>query len=174
MRHVLPLLILTLCLALAACSGDEPPPDNGAQDQAASDQAPATRTPQAIGQDIRAAHAQAMAQLADLLGREQDPDQLLPQVRQLHEATARNLVALGRERQNLDTFGKADCDRVIQQGMTSIPPETYAALDQAVQRYAANPDLAEALAGFNDIVQYAILELLREQRPAEATRLGAG
>ena len=169
---LLPALALLLAVALlpTACSDQETSQDQTTEPSAAATPTPITRSPQAIGQDIQAAHLQAMNNLAQILQSEQPPTDLLNQILALRETTIHQLVALGRERQKLDTFGKADCDRIIQQGMTQIP--SYQTLDQARATYAANPELADALDSFNDIIHYAILELLKEQYPAEAARLG--
>ena len=84
------------------------------------------------------------------------------------------MVALGHRREALDDAGRAAVDARITAALGGLPTATYDAYQQAYTDYSSDLDVASLIASFNILGQYANFDLLREQAPAEAERLGIG
>ena len=58
--------------------------------------------------------------------------------------------------------------------LNRLPATTFEAYQQTLTDYRDDPDLSDLIASFNIIGQYANFDLLRDQEPDEAARLGIG
>ena len=56
--------------------------------------------------------------------------------------------------------------------VSAVPSETFEAYQEALDFYFDDPEVRELISDFNVIGQYANFDLLREQEPEEAARLG--
>jgi hypothetical protein len=63
-------------------------------------------------------------------------------------------------------------DARITAALGSLPTATYDAYQQAYTDYSGDLEVANLIASFNILGQYANFDLLREQAPDEAARLG--
>lgn len=116
---------------------------------------------------------ETMADLVNLLRDRPPPAKLRPRLEALWQARTTDFVALGRRREALDASKRAAVDAELAAGLARLPRETFAAFTAAVDHYRPlDSALANRLAEFNTITQYANFALLRAQRPIEADRLG--
>jgi membrane-bound lytic murein transglycosylase len=181
-RHDAPRLVALLLVALAAtalvsCGGSAEKPEAAAGTSASASTTVGTQTtPDALGQQIGALYVQALSEVTDLLRDKPAAAQVSASVRQLKETYARQLVELGRAREALDASGRAGVDAAIRAKVDAIAGEPwYAAYGEVTQHYLTqDADLHALVASFNVIGQYANFDLLRQQEPDEATRLGVG
>ena len=82
------------------------------------------------------------------------------------------MVALGRRREALGTADRATVDGRITAALDRLPAATYEAYQEAFTYYGSDLEVANLIAAFNILGQYANFDLLREQAPEEAERLG--
>jgi hypothetical protein len=81
-------------------------------------------------------------------------------------------VAFGRQREAMAGPDRATVDAGVSRALAGLAAETLADYQAAIDHYADDPELNELIRSFNIIGQYAAFDLLREQEPEEATRLG--
>jgi hypothetical protein len=169
------LLVVLAATALASCGGSAENPEAAAGTSAsASTTVGAPTTPDALGQQIGALYVQALSEVTDLLRDKPAPAQVSASVERLKETYVRQLVELGRAREALDASGRAGVDAAIRAKVDAIAGEPwYANYGEVTQHYLAqDADLHALVVSFNVIGQYANFDLLREQEPDEARRLG--
>jgi hypothetical protein len=181
---VLCLIVVLMCvtLCLTACSAPTTPSAPAPAVPASSNAAPPTSapaapkvlTPKELGDKIGAVYVGSLEAATKLLENKPDAATVLPQVAALREQTIQQLVELGKQREALSTSERANVDNAINSALTSIASapwyKTYSDLSQYY--FDKNQDLQKALASFNIIGQYANFDLLKQQEPAEAQRLG--
>ncbi|MCA9298785.1 MAG: hypothetical protein KDA28_06950, partial [Phycisphaerales bacterium] len=133
-------------------------------------------SPESVGQAIGDTYVEAMTELRTMLEPRPAADQLNADIEALHERYVQILVPLGAQREAMDEGDRATVDSTMQRVMWSEAPAEIRNLDwmtEAQSHYRPDDnDLANRIASFNTITQYAVYELLRAQEPAEATRLG--
>lgn len=169
------LLSAGLLATLSACGDGEAAPGTASSENTLVAQA---ETPQEVGEAIKAVYVDAIQQTAALLTDRPPAEEVEPRMRALHDATVEQLVALGHKREAMSAADRAVVDRPVK--LISIDAdfmEAFQVYSQAERAYAAQPgapgyDLYQMIRGMNIITQYAFFELLREQEPAEAQRLG--
>ncbi|THB69633.1 MAG: hypothetical protein D6E12_04275 [Desulfovibrio sp.] len=174
-------LLLALALGVAACSSEEPQQ----QETEETSQAPASdrlenipalpppsRSAEEVGEAVAQIYLNAIAELVVLTQGTPPVEEIAPQVDNLRQETITALVQWGEKREELDTRGKETCDRLIQLAFTHIPEQDLAALQNAQTAYRGDAELSSAFEDMYFITRYAIFELLREQAPMEADRLG--
>jgi hypothetical protein len=183
-RKVLCLIVVLTCvtLCLTACGAPTTPstpapaaPASGSAAQPTSEPAaPQAMTPQELGDKIGAVYVGSLEAATKLLENKPDAATALPQVAALREQTIQQLVELGKQREALSTAERASVDNAINSALTAIASapwyKTYS--DHSQYYFDKNQDLQKALASFNIIGQYANFDLLKQQEPAEAQRLG--
>ncbi|GAB4326386.1 MAG: hypothetical protein Kow0069_32830 [Promethearchaeota archaeon] len=87
-------------------------------------------------------------------------------VRELWDDAIGQLVELGREREKFDDSAKAAANSAIMGAIYSLPRAQFDEFNDLVNHYRPlDNDLANFIAGFNIITQYADFELLRKQNP---------
>ena len=180
MKRVL-LLVVVAAVGLAACGGDTTPTTSGASTTtvASTTSAPGTTTspeadPGGLGDRIGDLYLAAYDDVVALLGPRPDAAEAAAGLAALKEGYVQQMVALGYEREALDAAGRAIVDARITAALSSLPAATYEAYQQAHTYYGGDLELANLIASFNILGQYANFDLLREQNPDEAARLGIG
>lgn len=182
----LALLLIVLVLAtgmiLAGCGGDDEPADSEetATTEAASGDSDATAQDLSgmsgaeLGDAASALYAQAMQDLNALLADKPDAAAVTADVEALREEYIQQMVALGAQRETLDDLGKTEMDAAMASAMMSANNEDwYTTYSDLYEHYAAGDvDFVNLLASFNILTQYANYDLLKEQDPEEAARLG--
>jgi len=192
--------ILTILLASWLCAGC-PAGDEGSNDEASEEGAPEEGTQETeesaeseetaeeevaeepvndaeavreLGDRIFQRYNQALLELAEVLDGFPETEQVAPAVASLKERIITDMIALGREREALSEAGRTAFSMGLSAGMMNNPnQEAWDAYSEAFEHYnEADFDFGQELTSFNVITQYAQFDLLREQLPEEADRLG--
>lgn len=174
------IVVLTVVtLWLTACGGGgapapAAPASPSATPPTAAPVAPKALTPKELGDKIGVVYVGSLQAVTKQLENKPDAATALPQVTKLQEQTIQQLVELGKQREALSVADRASVDNAINSALMAIASEpwykTYTELSQYY--FDKAPDLQKALASFNIIGQYANFDLLKQQAPAEAQRLG--
>lgn len=168
-------LLAATILALAACGGGTAASSTTvvATTTTASTTA-ASLSPGALGDQIGARYLAAYDDLVALLAGRPDAAAAAEGLSVLKEQYIQEMVALGYQREALDSAGRATVDARITAALDSLPTATYDAYQQAYSDYSSDLEVANLIASFNILGQYANFDLLRQQAPEEAERLGLG
>ena len=183
-------ILVGASVVAASCGGDDDVADDGA---AATTDAPATPTPagtssplettiaassemspQELGDEIGTLYLAVYDDVIATLEDRPEPAEATARLTELEATYIEQFVELGRQREMLDESGRATVDTAISTAIMSLPEETLAEYQAAIDDYADPdaPELSELIRSFNIIGQYASFDLLREQDPDEAARLG--
>ena len=139
--------------------------------QAAAD--PAQMSPADLGDAIGTLYVEAIGAVTEELGPRPEPEALRPKLETMKEGYVSKLVAYGRAREAMAEADRATVDSKIGSAMMRVPNETWTAYSEGQQHYfSSDSDLADLIASFNVITQYANFDLLEKQEPDEAKRLG--
>ena len=131
-------------------------------------------TPRQLGNAIGEVYCEGMSSLAALLDTE-DPAALTTAVEALKASLVERLVALGHQRQALESDERGAVDMATQFAVRRVDMAAFKAMSDACNTYRQSHNaLSNLLASFNVIHQYAAFELLAQQLPDEAARLGVG
>jgi len=127
-----------------------------------------------LGDAVVALWAEATQKLVTLLDSKPEVDAVGAQVKQLKEEYVQKLVELGRQREALDLVAQTRMNARTVAGLEgSADADWYTTYMTIYDHYAGgDQDFANLLASFNILTQYADFELLKEQAPEEAARLG--
>ena len=96
------------------------------------------------------------------------------QVEQLKTDTITKLVELGKAREAMSTSDRAKVDSKITTALSAAGSEDWYTTYNDVWKFysTADTEFGNLIAAFNVIGQYANFDLLKQQLPDEATRLG--
>lgn len=174
MTHVfLSLIALSLCaVTLAACG--EADTETAATTSAFAQ----AETPEEVGEAVKSLYLHAIEQTVALLEDRPTAEAVAPQLQSLQTQTIEQLVALGRKREQMDASDRVIVDRPMKlismdaDFMQAFQAFAQSEKDYHVQKDAPGYDVYQMIRGMNIITQYAFFELLREQKPEEAQRLG--
>ena len=81
------------------------------------------------------------------------------------------MYEFGLQREALDEGARSSVDQFVQNGVGSIPYDLNEAYRRAHSHYMST-EIGNLIAEFNVITQYANFDLLKQQAPTEAKRLG--
>lgn len=171
--------VVTLALVAAGCgdSGEGATAEPAAPAPATTVVAPtepdsAPMTPTELGDRIGVRYVEAVEELVALLRDRPSGATTLAGVQELKERFVQEFVELGRVRQALNAADRATVDARIGAGIGGISPDLFAEYQQLQADYlTTDAAIAEIVASFNIITQYANFDLLQQQEPAEAARL---
>jgi hypothetical protein len=160
---------------LAACGGGAPATPTQPPAPAPT-AAPAGPSPEALGDQVGQLYFQALADATNLVKAKADPATVKPQLLALKEKYIQQLVAVGRQ---WATLSKAD-KGVAQFAVTNwtrkfSTADWYQPFQDAQTFYNSAKDgseVANLMSAFFIIGQYADFDLLKQQAPDEAKRLG--
>ena len=164
-------------LLLTACGGDDSGSNTAttAGGQSATTAAqPEEMTPDEIADAVGATWADAIQELVALLESKPEASAIKSQVEQLKESYIGKLVALGRLREALSDSDRARVSSGITTALDGFADEPWFASYMDIYDGYSDGDLdfANLLASFNILTQYADFDLLKQQAPEEAARLG--
>lgn len=174
-------VVLATSLILVGCGGGSSETDSTAPPTA---EQPTVTTEQAASAEnmggseladaIYATWAEAMQKLDTLLADRPDPASVQTQVEQLKEEYIQKLVALGHQVAALDPAEKARMQaELLSASMHADEEDWYASYSDIYMDYAGSDvEFSNLVADFNILAQYADFELLKQQTPDEAARLG--
>ncbi|MBN1620520.1 hypothetical protein JW890_07335 [candidate division WOR-3 bacterium] len=131
-------------------------------------------TPKELGEKIGTVYVKALEDVTELIKDRPEIAEVRPAVEELKEANIRVLVELGSLREAMDQTEKGAVDMAILSKIGALSEsdwyETYTA---ALKDYLGEDrEFYELLSSFNIIGQYANFDLLKQQEPDEAKRLG--
>ncbi|MCU0280418.1 MAG: hypothetical protein MUE66_00980 [Acidimicrobiia bacterium] len=177
MRQTAGALLAAGIVALAGCGGQTTATTTTAGTTTTTT-APATTAatadPAALGDEIGALYLAAYDDLIALLADRPASADAAAALASLKEQYIQQMVALGHRREALDDAGRAAVDARITAALGSLSTATYDAYQQAYADYSGDLEVTNLIASFNILGQYANFDLLREQAPDEAERLGIG
>jgi hypothetical protein len=178
---LLAILLVTAGLLLAACGGSDDPTATTAAGGSATTAA-ATPTSEAaaalganeLGDQIGAVYVGSIEAVAVLLKDKPEAATVKAQVEDLKASTITKLVELGKAREAMSTSDRAKVDFQINAALTAAgSKDWYTTYNDVWKHYsAADAEFGNVIAAFNIIGQYANFDLLKQQLPEEATRLG--
>ena len=132
-------------------------------------------TPRQLGDTIGGLYCEGLASLAGLIDGTDDPAALATEAAALKESLIARFVELGHLRQGLDDAERQAVDMATQFALRRADMGAFKAMTDACNTYRASHNaLSNLLASFNVIHQYAAFDLLAQQLPDEAARLGVG
>lgn len=168
-------VLFVLAIGLLAACGGAPAASTGPAGSAAT-AVPAGSNPQDLGNQVGQLYFQALEDATNLVKAKPDPATVKPQLEALKEKYIQQLVTLGRQ---WATLSKADVGRAqfAVTGWTGKfgTADWYQPFQDAQTHYnntKGGSDIASLMSSFFIIGQYADFELLKQQNPAEAKRLG--
>ncbi len=131
-------------------------------------------TPKELGEKIGSVYVKALEDVTELIKDSPEIAEVRPAVEELKENNIRVLVELGHLREALDQTERSAVDMAILGKIGALSDsdwyETYTA---ALNDYLGKDrEFYELLSSFNIIGQYANFDLLKQQEPDEAKRLG--
>lgn len=154
----------------AGCGGGEQASATGEQ---AAAQAPAAMSPAELGEAIGNVYKEAIEDVAAAMADRPEAAALRPKLETMKEGYVQHLVDLGRAREALGPGDRATVDSKVRIAISLVPTATFTAFAEGQSHYISKDrDLANLIASFNVITQYADFELLKKQAPDEAKRLG--
>jgi len=167
-------LALVIVATLAACGADQDAAATNEGAEAASGQkAAADMTPDELGKAIGEVYVDSLTQVTDLMKDRPEPAELQPKVEALKASTIEKLVTLGRVKETMTSAERAGVDGATSIAMNKVPSAVFTAYAEGQSYYVSKDrDLANEIASFNIITQYASFDLLKKQAPDEAKRLG--
>lgn len=135
---------------------------------------PDTASPDELGDSIGVLYVAAYDDVIAALEDRPDAAEATIELTALRDQYIEQLVELGWQREALDEPSRATVDARISSALMRLPAETLTEYQAAIDHYTSDAELDTLIRSFNIIGQYANFELLREQEPSEAARLGIG
>ncbi|MBN2362849.1 hypothetical protein JXL83_01820 [candidate division WOR-3 bacterium] len=176
MRKSILLIALPAAVFLLSCSKST---RDGADTTAVSDTSAAVvpdepMNPKELGEEIGSVYLKALEDVTDLIKDKPDAEEIRPAVEELKEANIQILVELGKLREAMNPSDRGLVDIAIMGKLDSLSKvEWYTTYTTVISEYAStNRDFYDLLSSFNIIGQYANFDLLKNQEPEEAKRLG--
>ena len=173
-------LLLTACGGApapaqpAASGGSVPATEAPAAQPTAAPAQPKEQTPQELGDEIGKVYVGALEDVSKLVANKPAAAEVKTKVAELKEQVIQQLVELGKKREAMSAADRQTVTARISMALSNIgSADWYAKYSEAVSYYnKEDSDLSGMLASFNIIGQYAQFELLKQQEPQEAERLG--
>jgi hypothetical protein len=170
-------VVAMVALAVTACGGSSGSPSTTTPSSSSSVSPTTTEaslSPGELGNQIGATYVGALRDAALALKDKPDVAAVRAQIEQLKNDTVAKLVEFGRAREAMNAGDRASVDAKITAALSAAGAEDwYATYNDVWQHYSSiDTDFANLVAAFNVIGQYANFDLLKQQAPAEAARLG--
>lgn len=150
--------------------------DMGASDAASAESAQAAKemTPTDLGNRIGQLYVEALTEVTEAMTDRPAADDLQPTLEVLKDQYVSQFVELGQQKLALGEADRATVDSRVRLGINMVPKELFSAYAEGQRHYIESGDseLAKLISEFNIITQYADFELLKQQAPKEAERLG--
>ena len=130
-------------------------------------------SPKELGAKIADLYVQAITDLSELVTDHPPAQEVNPEIEALKESYVQKLVALGKQREPLEDSDKSTVDLNIRLAISDVyKGDAYTVYGEAVNHYFQEKEVHTLLTDFNIITQYANFDLLKDQAPEEAERLG--
>jgi hypothetical protein len=169
-------VVAVLLVVIAGC-GDGADPAQSSDGDTVEDTVEAVTVdlsdPQVLGDMVAADYVNAMREVVALCEPRPSAPELKPQIDALFERYVEIFVGYGRYYQAMDAQQRAAVDSKMTNAFFSVGEDLFESFSQAASHYSAlDTELGDRLRAFNIITQYYNYDLLREQEPEEAARLG--
>ena len=166
------LLALLTVLLLVVCDQAATTDDEGGEVEVAEavEETPVINA-HSLGATILEDYTSALTELNDLLADKPAAEDVLADVTALKEKYVDRFVGYGKARLDFSEADNSKVNLAVRIGLGRVPVEIFTAYSEN-HKYYFNTDLKDIVVSFNIITQYADFELLKQQAPEEATRLG--
>jgi hypothetical protein len=170
------LALLCLLLAVGGC-GRSQTDEAGTTTASAGSQAPAQSVEQ-LGESIREIYLRAMRETTTMLQDKPSPDQVAAELADSKQQWIAEMVALGRQIEKLDEAEQQRAHAAVRSMYRDLQKDPglsadWQAFNRSINAYiASDPEFFRELKPLNILTQYAFFDLLRQQTPKEAERLG--
>ncbi|MGB0133734.1 hypothetical protein [Dokdonella sp.] len=167
---------LVLILGVSGCGRSGT--DATSQSQPPANSRSIAPQPDQLGAAISDIHLRAMKETAAMLQGKPSPDQIAAQFAESKQQWIAEMVALGQQVEKLDDADRKRVEaavRTMYRQLQSDPALSadWQAFSAAINAYInSDPAFHRELKPLNILTQYAFFDLLREQAPREAERLG--
>jgi hypothetical protein len=171
-------LVVAFAVAAAGCAGELPTPGQTSSTVATVSTSTTESQTVELGTQIGAAWSEAIQKLVPMLEGTPPMASLQTPVAQLKEEYVQKMVALGRQVQTLDAERQQEVyDRAQDILDATANADWFTRYVTLYDQYAAHTDQASQdfailLSTFNTLTEYAFFDVLKEQDPDEASRLG--
>ena len=163
-------LVALLSLVFSSCGGS----NSKTEEQEVTQEVKQKKvSAEELGEKINESYSNALTELVELLKETPDAAEAGPKIEVLKEKYIQEFVALGKAREEMDEAEKSKVDLTIRIGLQNIYSDpVYTNYAEVINNYLTDSDTYKKLTDFNIITQYANFELLKQQEPEEAQRLG--
>ncbi len=130
--------------------------------------------PSQLGEAIGDVWVEAIEELNALLSERPDAAAVGDDVRALKEKHIEKLVGFGRQRASLGASEQASVNAAVRVALSAAAAADWYAeyTDTQAHYLSSDQEFSRLLSSFNILTQYADFELLKQQEPDEAARLG--
>lgn len=157
-------------MVFSSCGGSSSPSEKQDVSQEVQEE---KLSPDALGEKIMDLYSNALIELAELLKDTPEAAVAGPNVDVLKEKYIQEFIVLGKAKEELEEADRSKVDLALRIGLQGIYSKpAYTNYTDAINPYLQDAAFYKKLADFNIITQYADFDLLKEQAPQEAQRLG--
>ena len=157
-------------LSFASCGSGNPKSEAPEEKKT---EKPKELSPLELGEAIAALYVQAITDVAEIVIDLPPAADITSKVSDLKEAYVQKFVAYGKNRELMGEDDRSTVDLNTRIGLQAVYRDSaYDTYGKAHTHYSDNKELRDLLSDFNIITQYASFDLLKEQEPEEAARLG--
>lgn len=138
-----------------------------------SDQAEEITDPEALGNSVADVYEEMYASLNELVSRGLTAEELWPEITAMKENYIARFVALGAIREGMTEEQKQTANRTLTSRFYDLDMDVFNSVNDAIILYRDQDNaLSNEISQMNILTQYADYELLKQQEPEEAVRLG--
>lgn len=171
LRALAVVAVLGVALAIPGCARDAETSGGHAAGGLVVEKVP--ETPRALGEAIGKTYQEMLAEFATLVDGNPEPATVSEKVADLKGRTVQKMLAWGRLRDVLAAADRKVVDAATLSTLKRTDKAHWQAFTDATNHYRTlDNGLANTIASLNIVTQYAAFELLKEQSPDEARRLG--
>ena len=165
MKWSLTAITFLLILLAAGCGAD--------RSDDTSDQAEQIADPQALGNRVADVYEEMYASLNEVVNRGLTAEELWPLIAAMKEDYISQFVELGAVREGMTEEQKQAANRALTSRFYDLDQDIFNSVNDAIILYRdLDNSLANEISQMNILTQYADYELLKQQEPQEAVRLG--
>jgi hypothetical protein len=163
-------VIAVISFLVPSCGGGSSPSDQNVTEEETKQK---ELSPDEIGKAVAELYVAAIGEVAALVTGHPEAAEIEPKLAEMKESYIQKFVELGKKREALDEAGISKADLATRLGISNVyKDESYTVYGEAVTHYFNDRAVHDLLFSFNIITQYASFELLKQQEPEEALRLG--
>lgn len=174
-RRALPAVAAAVAFALlAACGGSESESPGNSQSAGATSGSSSAAAPEDLAEEVAQHYFDALDELDAILSQDPQIDDLRLEVLNLKNEYITLLLPYGYSREEMSGTARDAFDSAINRAILLSTPPALTTLGTTVAdlNAAGETSLASEVASFNILTQYVFFDLLKEQDPDEAERLG--